>query len=431
MDTEWIEILHVTDSDAVVLAITDNLVLDLLPSLHGALNKHLWRGSKCLNAEVVELLVVVGETRSETSKGEGSTDNDWEADVLDAGHGLVNVAGRGRLGALLADGLHGAGKELTILGLDDGVDWSTEDLNAELGKLILELDTNLEGGLSTEGDVDGIRRLVLDDLTDEVGSDWEEVNLVGETGRGLDSGNVWVDENGVDALLLQCLDGLGSGVIELPSLSNGEATRSENKDLLWVNTWVGLAVLSSDTTWEVDWDGHLARVLKGLDDCVDENVEKVLSVPWSWSRLWVELDGEVWTASVADTLVRAVVGVYEKLLPAERKSRLVDSVTVVLGSDVALSAQEVGTWDVVSAVTELHLEGAGTSGSGEELVTQADTEDWSAVLLHSRLDVVDGLGHHGWVTWTVGDEKAIVVLAGKLWEVVVPWADKNLNTTAN
>lgn len=64
-------------------------------------------------------------------------------------------------------------------------------------------------------------------------------------------------------------------------------------------------------------------------------------------------------------------------------------------------------------------------------MTKADTEDWGAVLFNGGFDMVDSFSHHSWITWTVGDKEAVVILAGKGWEVVVPWADKDLNTTPN
>jgi hypothetical protein len=43
MDSEWVEVLHVTDSDTVVIAVTHHLVLDLLPSLERLLYEDLRR----------------------------------------------------------------------------------------------------------------------------------------------------------------------------------------------------------------------------------------------------------------------------------------------------------------------------------------------------------------------------------------------------
>ncbi len=43
----------------------------------------------------------------------------------------------------------------------------------------------------------------------------------------LNGGNVGVDDDSVDALLLERLDGLGAGVVELTSLSDGQAARTQ------------------------------------------------------------------------------------------------------------------------------------------------------------------------------------------------------------
>ena len=42
MYSERVEILHVADSDAVVILVAHNLVLNLLPSLETLLHKYLW-----------------------------------------------------------------------------------------------------------------------------------------------------------------------------------------------------------------------------------------------------------------------------------------------------------------------------------------------------------------------------------------------------
>jgi hypothetical protein len=62
-------------------------------------------------------------------------------------------------------------------------------------------------------------------------------------------------------------------------------------------------------------------------------------------------------------------------------------------------------------------------------MTKANTKDGCAVFFHGSSDIVDSLGHHSWIARTVGDEKTIIVLASKGWEIVVPGAYQNLNAT--
>lgn len=81
----------------------------------------------------------------------------------------------------------------------------------------------------------------------------------------------------------------------------------------------------------------------------------------------------------------------------------------------------------MTSVTKLHLLCGGTGSASQELVTQADTKDGGFVLLHNGGDVLDGSLENGGVTGTVGDEETVVLLAGGLGQVVVPWADHDLN----
>jgi hypothetical protein len=428
VNTKRVEVLHVTDSNAVVLAITDNLVLDLLPALHTALNKNLRAGGEGLVAEVNVLFHVLGESTAETSKCVGGTNNDGEADLLNSAHGLIEVVCGLGLGARSTNGVHAPGKELTVFGGDDSVDGSTENLDAKLLELVLELDTDREGGLSTESAVDGIRTLLDDDLADELGVDGQEIHLVGETLGGLDSCNVGVDQDGVNALLFQSLDGLAARVVELSGLTDAETTTSKNQDLLDVDLGHERRVLGGVTARELDGLLHLAGVLDDIGDCGDECVEEELGVARAGCALGVELNTEVGAVGVPDTFVAVVVGVDEELVPALRQSLGVDGVTVVLRSDVALSGEHVGARNVVSAVTELHLEGFGASSASEQLVSKTDTEDGCPCLLQSCLNVLDSVLHHRWVTRSVGQEETVVLLACELGEVVVPGHNLDFDT---
>ncbi|GKT92902.1 LOW QUALITY PROTEIN: hypothetical protein Ct61P_10752 [Colletotrichum tofieldiae] len=429
VNAERVEVLHVAHRDAVVLRITNNLVLNLLPALHTALDEHLRTGGKGLVAEIEQLGLVVGETTAKTTQGIGGSDNDGEANVLDARHGLVNVASRGRLGTFLANGVHATGEELAVLSGDDGVNGGTQDLDAELLELILELDTDLQSGLSTECDIDGIGSLVLDDLADKLGVDRKEVHLVGKTLGRLDGGNIGVDENGINALLLQSLDSLGAGIIELSSLSDAETTTAQDEDLAGVDARVKTLVLLNGATGEADRSVEQLGVGGAVLDGADEDIEEVLGVARSRCALGVELHTEVGLRQVGNTLVAAVVGVHEELPPVGRQGLGVNGEAVVLRGDVALSGDHACARDVVASVAELHLLRLGSRGAGEQLVAQADTEDRGLGLVHGSLDVLDGGLQHGRVTRAVGEEETVVLLAGLLHQVVVPGADQDLNAT--
>lgn len=200
--------LHVTDGDTVVSTITNNFIFDFLPTLHRLLDQDLGRGGESLVTQGDELLFVLRETGTKTTESVGCSNDDGETNVVGGNDGFIDACRGGRLGALLANLLHGTSEHFSVFSGDDGVNRSTQDSNAELAEFILELDTDVQGSLSTESDVDTVRLLVLDDLGNEFGSDGQEVDLVGQTRRCLDGGDVGVDQDGVDTFFLQGLDSL-------------------------------------------------------------------------------------------------------------------------------------------------------------------------------------------------------------------------------
>lgn len=92
---------------------------------------------------------------------------------------------------------------------------------------------------------------------------------------------------------------------------------------------------------------------------------------------------------------------------------------MVLAGDVALASGQVKGRDVVSTVAVLELDGAGTNGESQKLVTQADTHDGDRRSLHQAGEVVDSLLAMGGVTGAVGDEDTVVVLSDFLDGIVV------------
>ena len=355
--------LHVTDGNAVVPAVTDDLVLDLLPALHTLLDEYLWTCRKRLAAERLELIVVLSEARSETAESVGGTNDDGISDRVRGSDGLFERRRSARLRATLPNLSHGARKELSVLRHDDRVDRRAEDLAPKRREFVLEFDADVERGLASESDVDAVGLLVLDDLAHELGGDRQEVDLVGETLGRRDRRNVRVDEDRIDALLLESLDSLGAGVVKLAGLADGQASRAKDEDLLNVSAGNALLVVLFLATRHRDRDKRARG--KAIDDVLDEHVEQELRIAGSRSRLRVELHGKERLVDTVDTLVALVVRVAEELLPSLWKSRGIDLETVILTRDVAPSAERVRARNVVSAVTILHLGCGRASGESE------------------------------------------------------------------
>ena len=151
---------------------------------------------------------------------------------------------------------------------------------------------------------------------------------------------------------------------------------------------------------------------------LDVLVEEVGRVEGSTLRLRVELGAENRAGVVDKTLVGLVVQVGEVLPPVSREGGGIDGITVVLGSDVALSGGKVKRRDVVRTVAILELDGLSTGSEGEQLVTHANAHHRNLGGLEQPAEVVHGRGAVSRVTRAVGDENAIEVVGDLVNRVV-------------
>ena len=62
VDSERVEILHVADRDAVVIAVADNFILHFLPSLEALLDKNLRGEGECFLCECIQFFLIVAES---------------------------------------------------------------------------------------------------------------------------------------------------------------------------------------------------------------------------------------------------------------------------------------------------------------------------------------------------------------------------------
>mmetsp|Transcript_2843 Transcript_2843/g.11166 ORF Transcript_2843/g.11166 Transcript_2843/m.11166 type:complete len:585 (-) Transcript_2843:4-1758(-) len=327
--------------------------------------------------------------------------------------GIVHVVCHCGLGDLLTDSLNTSLEDPAVLCGDDRADLGAEHADAVLreGAVVVQGDGAVQRGLPAEGREEAVGTHFLDDLGDKLRGDGHEVDMVGEALRGLNGGNVRVDEDGLHMLLPQRLDGLGSRVVELAGLADCQATRSEHQHPAEL-----LGVIVGDGAQEV--------ALLALDH-VQVVVEQKGGIHGAVAGLRVELHGQPWPGFVRDALVGAVIGVREKRCPAGGQGGFVHREAVVLRRDVAASRSQVDAGLVDATVAELHLVGGRTRSQGQKLVAKADGEDWQVgPLLHDFLEVTDGLLALLRVAGAVADEESIELLLGV---VVVPRNDLQID----
>jgi hypothetical protein len=183
---------------------------------------------------------------------------------------------------------------------------------------------------------------------------------------------------------------------------------------------VGLGWVHTNTLLAKEIDQKWARLVVPLGECglvvlvlldvLDVLVEQVGRVHRTTLGFRVELRAEDRARVVDEALVGLVVQVGEVLPPLAAESGWVNSVSVVLRSDVTLSGREVQGRDVVGTIAVLELDGLGTGCESDKLVTHAYTHDRDLGSFEELAEVVHGGRAMSGVTWAVGDEDTVEVV---------------------
>ena len=243
MHAHGVHVLDGTHDDHVVAAVAHQLELVFLPAEDGLLDEDVrrWRGRQPAARDPGQVLVVVGQSRTETAHGERRPDHDREAELGDGLADLVHRVADGRLRGLATDLGDDVLELLPILAALDGVEVGTDQLDAVLGEnsLIVQCDSGIERRLSTEGGEHGLDGMTLlgfagEDLLDEFRRDRLDVGGVGELGVGHDRRGVGVDEADTQSFLAQHSAGLGAGVVELTGLTDDDRAGSDDQDVVQV-----------------------------------------------------------------------------------------------------------------------------------------------------------------------------------------------------
>ena len=108
VNSERIKVLHVADSDAVVSAISDDFILDLLPAPEVLVDQDLVRDREGL------LVFVVSEARAETSEGICRSHQDGESDLLGNNNSLLHTLRRVGQSESLVDGQELLREDLSV-----------------------------------------------------------------------------------------------------------------------------------------------------------------------------------------------------------------------------------------------------------------------------------------------------------------------------
>ncbi|KAH3660696.1 hypothetical protein OGATHE_005028 [Ogataea polymorpha] len=230
VDSQWVEILHITDGDAVSDSVSDHLVLDLFPSFQRLLHKNLRSKRKRLRSKISQFGLIGSKTRSKTSQSVGRSDNNRIPNLVRSSKRIVNSFNSNGLGNWDIDLIQRLSKQVSVLRGLQSFDWSPKNLDTIFfeNTHFFQLNTNVQTSLASKCEQHSIRSFPFNDIRNVLGSDWKIVDLVGKGMRSLVGSNIRVNQDRLLVGLLQGLDGLGTGIVKLSCLANRQSSRANH-----------------------------------------------------------------------------------------------------------------------------------------------------------------------------------------------------------
>ena len=171
MDAQRVEVFHIADRDAVVVAVAHDLVFDLFPAFQRLFDQNLRRVRKRFVRQRVQFLVVVAETRSEAAERIGRADNHRITQLVRHPFGFGNGCYRFAFDRPDVDFVEFFDEFLAVFGVDDRLHGSAQHAYAVFFQYaaLVELDAAVQRRLAAEGEQDALRPLLFDNLFDVFG----------------------------------------------------------------------------------------------------------------------------------------------------------------------------------------------------------------------------------------------------------------------
>ena len=152
VDAERVEVLHIADRDAVVIAVANDLIFDFLPAFQAFFDEDLGRKGERFLGQGTELRLIVAEAGAKAAEGIGRTQDDGIAEPSSRRTGRFHALARFAADGAYADLIQTLDKALTVFGVDDGLHGCSEHLDAipVENTAFIQGNPAVEGSLSSE-----------------------------------------------------------------------------------------------------------------------------------------------------------------------------------------------------------------------------------------------------------------------------------------
>ena len=228
MNTNRIQVLHITYGNAISVAVTHYLILDLFPSGNTSLHKNLThtRKTKTIGKNLLQFFLIMGNASSGTTKGIGRTQNYRITDLFCKSHTIFDILYQLRRSTWLSDPLHQILKLLTSLCITNRFCCCSKKLYIMTVQKsgLRKLHTKVQPRLSTHVRKKTVRFFHLNDVLEYSNRQWLNIYLIRNIFVRHDRCRIGVDKDNLHSLFLQRTACLCSRIVKLGCLSDNDRT---------------------------------------------------------------------------------------------------------------------------------------------------------------------------------------------------------------
>ena len=155
MHAHGVEVFHIADGDAVVVAVTHNFVFDFLPAGHTALNEHLTNQGviQALDDNIDEFFLILGNAAARAAHGVSWAHDNRITNAVGKFHSTGHIFHNGAFRDRLTEFFHRFLKEFPVFGLLDGRQRRSQEFYAVFLEYtaLCELYGKIESCLTAQG----------------------------------------------------------------------------------------------------------------------------------------------------------------------------------------------------------------------------------------------------------------------------------------
>ena len=235
MYAERVEVFHVADSDAIVIAVSHYLIFYFLPAFQRLLHQYLRRERQSLFGALHQLLAVIAESAAQSAKRVCRTDDYRITHFFRCTDGILHCLDSLALYGLYAYLIEFFHKQLPVFGIHYGPYRCAQHFHIVFLEhaLFIQFDAAVERSLPSKRQQYAIGSLFPYHFLYEKRGDRQEIYPVGHAFGSLHRSDVGIDKNGFYILLFQGFESLRAGIVKFAGFTYLQCSRTEQQNFLY------------------------------------------------------------------------------------------------------------------------------------------------------------------------------------------------------